>query len=200
QVQEVLESCPMLEHIVAGMLNTEDIIQGRPWVCRQLRKFEVPINSHEWDREREQNKYSEDEKNLCHQIFERLGQLNRLTSLNMGRNPCHWSTHQIKLTGLPFRLKMGLGYLSTLKNLEILEFHGSMKVRIGDMEWMMQHWKNLRMITGDLTVKWTKTRGGEPDERTTLVIETLRARGVRFVTSIIFGSSYYDPLSEDGIQ
>ncbi|KAI8352415.1 hypothetical protein B0O80DRAFT_530343 [Mortierella sp. GBAus27b] len=199
QVQEVLESCPMLEHIVAGMLNTEDIIQGRPWVCHQLRIFEVPINSHEWDREREHSKYSEDEKNLCRQIFERLGQLNRLTSLNMGRNPCHWST-QIKLTGLPFRLKMGLGYLSTLKNLKRLEFHGSMNIRIGDVEWMMQHWKNLRMITGDLTVKWTKTRGGEPDERTTLVIETLRARGVRFMTSIIFGCSYYDPLREVGSE
>ncbi|KAG0211409.1 hypothetical protein BGX31_001676 [Mortierella sp. GBA43] len=89
QVQEVLESCPMLEHIVALIVNAQDIVQGKPWVCHRLRKFEVIINMEFSDNSRSQEgtrtriKYSEDDKTLCDQIFERLSQLSQLTALDM---------------------------------------------------------------------------------------------------------------------
>ncbi|KAI8352414.1 hypothetical protein B0O80DRAFT_499706 [Mortierella sp. GBAus27b] len=183
RVQEVLESCPALEHMVAVILNGQDIIQGKPWVCRRLRKFEVMINmqlsdnSHTRDRKRKRFKYTDEDKRQCYQIFEQLGQLSQLTVLDMRLYWSRWIRRSgIKAISLPLRLRMGLGYLSTLRNLEVIGYHGSQEIRVGDLEWMLQHWTKLQKIQGTLSVKWSRTSEGVPDERSRLVMETLKAR------------------------
>ncbi|KAG0223273.1 hypothetical protein BGX31_008585 [Mortierella sp. GBA43] len=182
QVQEVLESCPMLEHIIALVIFARDIIQGKPWVCRQLRIFKVMINMEPsggiCSQEGKQTgiKYSKDQRIQCHQIFERLGQLRQLTVLNMRLYDENlYFDSDTNFTSLPWRLEMGLGYLSTLRKLESIGHHGSQEIRVVDMEWMLQHWKNLRTITGGrFSLKCCKTLEGAPDDR--LVMETLKAR------------------------
>ncbi|KAG0209837.1 hypothetical protein BGX31_002041 [Mortierella sp. GBA43] len=192
RVQEVLESCPALEHIAALMITAQDIIQGKPWVCFRLKKFEVMINMQFSDNSRDQKglrtrlKYSEDDRVLCHQIFERLGQLSQLAVLDMRPRQEDWIHHfDIKTTSLPLRLRMGLRYLSTLRNIEMIGCYGSQKVRLGDLEWMLQHWNKLQKIVGDsLSVKWSRVRRGELDERSKLVMKNLNARDVQLTLDI----------------
>ncbi|KAG0203004.1 hypothetical protein BGX31_003488, partial [Mortierella sp. GBA43] len=90
RVQEVLESCPMLEYIRAMAITAQDITQGKPWVCHRLKMFEVMIHvelggeKHVQEEERTGRiKYTKDYRTLCHQIFERLGQLDQLIVLDM---------------------------------------------------------------------------------------------------------------------
>ncbi|KAI8352411.1 hypothetical protein B0O80DRAFT_427576 [Mortierella sp. GBAus27b] len=187
QVQEVLESCPMLEQIAAAVITAQDIIQGKPWVCRRLKIFEVMINmepsgeNHAQEGKRTGIKYSKDYRTRCHQVFEQLGQLKQLTVLNMclrdERPNCIPSS---SFTELPLSLRMGLGHLSTLKKLEMIGYEGPWEIRLVDMEWMLQHWKNLRDIVGGrLFMKCCKTLEGVPDDRSRLVMETLKAREIR---------------------
>ncbi|KAG0209838.1 hypothetical protein BGX31_002042 [Mortierella sp. GBA43] len=195
QVQEVLESCLMLEHIVAMMVTAQDIIQGKPWVCHRLKKFEVMINMEfngqgpVENRMPRHTKYTKDNKFRCHQIFERLGQLSQLTVLDMSLEQQRWiRSLDIRLTSLPLRLRMGLGCLSTLRNLEVIGYVGHQKIRVGDMEWMVQHWNKLRKITGDrLDVKWSRTPTRELDERSTLVKTSLKERNVKISLDTHFG-------------
>ncbi|KAG0208351.1 hypothetical protein BGX31_002339, partial [Mortierella sp. GBA43] len=192
QVQEVLESCPLLEHIVALMITAQDIIHGQPWVCHRLEKFQVMVNmqfsdsTYDQRGKRRQFKYSKDDKILCHQIFERLGQLRQLTELNMVLLWKRWiRLSRTNPSSLPMRRRMGLGYLSTLKNLEVFGYHGSQEFRVGDVEWMLQHWKKLRKITGNpLKVKWSMTLEGTPDERSNSVMEALKTRHVQLAPAV----------------
>ncbi|KAI8352412.1 hypothetical protein B0O80DRAFT_454492 [Mortierella sp. GBAus27b] len=186
-VQEILESCPLLEHIVAAMITAQDIIQGKPWVCRGLKKFEVMINLEPNDNNHIQGgmgariKYTEDYKRQCHQIFERLGQLHQLTVLNMTMVQPELDLIgrlSVRLISIPLELKMGLGHLSTLKNLESIGYYGAQDVRMVDVEWMLQHWRSLRWITGGpLSMKRSKTFRGEL-VRLFLIEKTLEARRV----------------------
>ncbi|KAG0223272.1 hypothetical protein BGX31_008584, partial [Mortierella sp. GBA43] len=189
QVQEVLESCPMLEHIVAVMITAQDVVKSKPWICHRLRTFEVMINmefSHSTrgqEEKRTRIKYSEDDKNLCHQIFERLSQLDHLNSLDMRLQDLLVDRIlKNKPSSLPLSLRMGLGRLSTLKKLESIGHHGSQEVRVADMEWMLKHWEDLQKIQGTggrFSVKWSRTNEGVTDERSRLVMEALKARRVQ---------------------
>ncbi|KAG0223274.1 hypothetical protein BGX31_008586 [Mortierella sp. GBA43] len=190
QVQEVLESCPMLEHIAAMTITAQDILQGNPWVCHRLRTFEVMINmepsddnyAHEGNQT--QIKYTEDYGTQCHRVFERLGQLKQLTVLNMSLvDQRRYTTDTIiKRTSLPLRLTMGLGHLSTLKELEVIGYYGPQEIQVADMEWILQHWKNLQRIEGGtLVVKCPNALQGTIGEPI-LAIQTMKARQKRRFT------------------
>ncbi|KAG0198766.1 hypothetical protein BGX31_004472, partial [Mortierella sp. GBA43] len=124
QVQEVLESCPLLEHIEAVNITAQDIIQGKPWVCHRLKVFQVMIglelsdSNHVQAGGRAGIKYTKDQRTQFRHIFERLGQLKQLTVLDMRLDNWDLYRRYTKFTSLPLRLSMGLGHLSTLKNLE----------------------------------------------------------------------------------
>ncbi|KAG0217414.1 hypothetical protein B0O80DRAFT_499730 [Mortierella sp. GBAus27b] len=193
QVQQVLESCPMLEHIVARAITAQDITQGKPWVCRRLRMFEVMIhvelsdsnnnNVQEGKRTR-RIKYSRDSKTKCRQVFERLGQLNQLIVLDMRLCDAHGKpVSDMHFTALPLRLSMGLGHLVALRNLELIGYHGPQEIQLADMEWMLQHWKNFKRVTGGpLSMKCSsKTSHGvvaadDDDDRSRLVMQALKDR------------------------
>ncbi|KAI8352413.1 hypothetical protein B0O80DRAFT_427578 [Mortierella sp. GBAus27b] len=195
QVQEVLESCPLLEHIAAVIINVQDIVQGKPWVCHRLQKFEVMINmelsrnNHDQEGMRARIEYTEDHKRQCHQIFERLSQLSQLTMLDMrlhGKRQNRLS--DIKSTSLPLRLRMGLGHLSTLRKLEMVGYHGAQEIRVADMEWMLQHWNKLQSLQGTgggLSVKWSRASEGAAVGRLQLVMETLKARRVQLSPGVL---------------
>ncbi|KAG0201446.1 hypothetical protein BGX31_003819, partial [Mortierella sp. GBA43] len=180
QVQEVLESCPLLDHIAAVIIMAQDIIQGKPWVCHRLRWFQVTIGLETSDNNQDSQAGNEDRRTQSQQIFERLGQLKQLTVLDMGvHNQLLNRQYVMRFTSPPLTLEMGLGHLSTLRELELIGFHGSQEIEVVDMEWMLQNWMDLRCIHdsgGTLTVKWTKTSDGVIDERSRLVWETLKWR------------------------
>ncbi|KAI8352406.1 hypothetical protein B0O80DRAFT_499697 [Mortierella sp. GBAus27b] len=198
QVQEVLESCPLLEHIVAVNIIAQDIIQGKPWVCHRLKVFQVMIglelsdSNHVQAGGRAGIKYTKDQRTQFRHIFERLGQLKQLTVLDMRLINQDLNLHHrySNFTSLPLRLSMGLGHLSTLKNLEVIGYYGPQEIQVVDMEWILQHWKNLRHIqgtTGYITVNWTGTPDGVVDERSRLIQESLRERGLQLTINPDFG-------------
>ncbi|KAI8352433.1 hypothetical protein B0O80DRAFT_488238 [Mortierella sp. GBAus27b] len=185
RVQEVLESCPMLEYITAMAITSQDITQGKPWVCHRLKMFEVMIHVElvgerhvQEGTRRGRIKYTKAYRTLCHQIFERLGQLKQLVVLDMrlyGQGGTIYMKNEF--LALPLRLSMGLGHLSGLRKLELIAHHRSQQIRLADMEWMLQHWENFRWITGaGLLLKLSKTLEGVADEHSRLVVETLRHR------------------------
>ncbi|KAG0223275.1 hypothetical protein B0O80DRAFT_499702 [Mortierella sp. GBAus27b] len=188
QVQEVLESCPMLERITAMTITAQDIIQGKPWACRRLKEFEVMINMESsgdncaQEGKRTGIKYTKDYRTQCHQVFERLGQLKELTVLDMKLcDERRYPDLNVKFASPPLRLTMGLGHLSTLRKLEVIGYHGPQEIRLADMEWMLQHWKKLRRIIGGiLSMRCSKTLEGVPDDRSRLVMKTLKAQQVQF--------------------
>ncbi|KAI8352402.1 hypothetical protein B0O80DRAFT_87402 [Mortierella sp. GBAus27b] len=209
QVQEVLESCPLLEYIAGVIIVAQDIIQGRPWVCHRLRWFQVMIGLEPSASNHVQAgaggaggagggggrtgiRYTKEQKVQCHQIFERLGQLKQLATLDM-RLHNRIGLHQyIHITSLPLRLRMGLGHLSTLRNLDYIGYHGSQEIQVVDMEWILQHWKNLWYILGSegcLSVNWTRTSEGVVDERSRFVWESVNQRGLYIVPSLAFDTT-----------
>ncbi|KAG0202171.1 hypothetical protein BGX31_003660, partial [Mortierella sp. GBA43] len=118
-----------------------------------------------------------DDKRQCYQVFERLGLLRRLDVLTLN-SPNLGRFRELKLVPLPLEPQMGLGHLSTLRDLKWIGYHGFQDIRMVDMEWMLQHWNRLRKITGEqIAMKLSKTFGNMP-VRSYLIMEALRARRV----------------------
>jgi hypothetical protein len=147
RIRAVLESCPSLEHFSGRSISGQDIIDSQPWVCHRLKTFEVLIcmditkQQTAWT----ETEYTEDDRRQCHQVFERLSQLRQLKVLNI----YNWYLSEIPVT-LPLDLRMGLGHLSTLRDLEWLGYDETQNMRLVDVGWMLQHWTKLRKMTGGL--------------------------------------------------
>ncbi|KAG0218559.1 hypothetical protein BGX31_011572 [Mortierella sp. GBA43] len=88
-------------------------------------------------------------------VFEQLSRLHHLTTFNItpnrhtGANSYSMDTGMI--SGLDFRLCVGLGMLSGLKLISQINVSGTAQ-RMGqeDIEWMIDHWKDLKRIDGVL--------------------------------------------------
>ncbi|KAF9357334.1 hypothetical protein BGX34_009417 [Mortierella sp. NVP85] len=138
---DILCSCPKLEILLALEVFARDIPKRGPWVCQQLRVLRI------WFR------FGESERDLQEQVFERLSTLIHLERLTLeypitGRGDIY--------AGLEFRLDCGLGRLASLQQLNCLCF-GRLRshshypqVDIGEVAWMVEHWKKLKCISGPL--------------------------------------------------
>ncbi|KAI8357685.1 hypothetical protein B0O80DRAFT_527445 [Mortierella sp. GBAus27b] len=157
-VREVLESCYSLERLVASIISSDDIINGKPWVCRRLKCLQVVINMNFKDkpteRGRKRPKFTEDEERVCRGVFGQLSRLISLKSLELsGLLPS-----EAKIFALPLELRLGLGQLSQLKNIDSIRFHGNQDMRMTDIQWMMDHWPRLQCVDGDiLSTKRSRT-------------------------------------------
>ncbi|KAG0228999.1 hypothetical protein BGX31_006354 [Mortierella sp. GBA43] len=103
----ILSSCPLLDRLRAGVVTSQDILDGQPWVCgRSLRYLFVSIiltPSQETDADRHQ-----------HHVFERMSRLVNLEELNL------YNDDPMATRCLDFRLDKGLGLLATMRQLETL--------------------------------------------------------------------------------
>ncbi|KAI8345043.1 hypothetical protein B0O80DRAFT_534610 [Mortierella sp. GBAus27b] len=202
RIIEVLESCPSLEHIVAKEVKGQDIIDSKPWACHRLKTFEVLISMDIPEQSTTRVLYTEDEKRRCHQVFERLSQLRRLEVLNIrNQYPGYMERYLLrKPVCIPLDLRMGLGRLSTLRDLEWIGYQGPQNMRMVDVEWMLQHWSRLRKMTGGQpALKLSKTFGGT-SVRCYLLRKALMARKVDFpVEGMIYGEGCGDVYEEQWI-
>ncbi|KAK3823473.1 MAG: hypothetical protein J3Q66DRAFT_331950 [Benniella sp.] len=179
-VQEVLTSCPFLECVVARALSAQDIADGQPWVCLGLKEFRAMINMEfkKSDRGPERPKFTEVQKGLCRAVYRQLGRLEQLRVLDMRR--LEWDDHMMRYAPLPLELRLGLGELSRLKDIEVIGFHRYQDMRKADVEWMLQQWPYLSAIYGKyLSNKPSRTFGGEY-VRNHLLMRMLESRGVEF--------------------
>ncbi|KAG0217475.1 hypothetical protein B0O80DRAFT_474654 [Mortierella sp. GBAus27b] len=139
-VHEILCSNPQLRVLNACRVKALDFLDDkRPWVCgNTLRSltiyFEFP---------RDDNDISDFQK----AIFKRLSTLTSLEALDVsGRFRMESSADD---DGLDFRLKSGLGELSTLKQIRRVIFERT-RQRMGNDEalWMSKQWPNLQSLRG----------------------------------------------------
>ncbi|KAF9343979.1 hypothetical protein BGX34_006166, partial [Mortierella sp. NVP85] len=179
-VQEVLTSCPFLECVTAPAISAQDIANGRPWVCLGLKELRVMINMEfkKSDRGPERPKFTEAQQGLCRAVYRQLGRLEQLRVLDMRR--LDWDPHMMRYAPLPLELRLGLGQLSKLKDIEVIGFHRYQDMRKADVEWMLQQWPYLSAIYGKyLSNKPSRTFGHEY-VRNHLLMRMLELRGVEF--------------------
>ncbi|KAK3807703.1 MAG: hypothetical protein J3Q66DRAFT_444795, partial [Benniella sp.] len=179
-VQEVLESCPSLEQVTAKTITAEDIAGGKPWVCLGLKEFKVMIDmgfGRASGRGYNRPKFTENQKGLCRAVFEQLGRLEQLRVLDMRR--LGWHLESPRYAPLPLELRLGLGLLSKLKDIEVIAFHRYQDMRKTDVEWMLRQWPYLSAIHGNLLSNKPSKTFGNKYVRNLLLKSMLDSRGVR---------------------
>ncbi|KAK3812209.1 MAG: hypothetical protein J3Q66DRAFT_442961 [Benniella sp.] len=141
-VPEILASCPHLEDIVVLQIKSQDILQGRPWVCeRSMAHLHLGVfvpSGQDADRHQQL-------------VFERISRLNNLKALTLtGHNLYH-----LDGTHMCLRLGKGLEQLATLKKLFMLSLvQYTHALPMAEAQWMIDNWTSLRNIlsTGNHTL------------------------------------------------
>ncbi|KAF9190675.1 hypothetical protein BGZ51_008317 [Haplosporangium sp. Z 767] len=152
--QDIMTRCPCLKVLKLTFVSIEDIVQSpsRPWVCTQLEVLQITLVKSNgtplaWEQ----------------LVFERLSRLTRLKSLVLYSYtskdyPYPPAVRQAIDEGrtLDLRLEVGLGALSTLTELELLEWGPNLQMMgMEEVEWMLMHWKKLSAVRGKVS--------GDPD-------------------------------------
>ncbi|KAI8345534.1 hypothetical protein B0O80DRAFT_472940 [Mortierella sp. GBAus27b] len=136
-VPKLLASCVNLEDLSVGKVMSQDILQGRRWVCdKSLRALSVCII------------ISPAQDIASHQqhVLERMSHLKNLERLKLFA-PGLIPDPMI----LDLRLGKGLELLGTLKKLRTLILHNYRQhMKSADVEWMIANWKNLADVEGHL--------------------------------------------------
>jgi len=136
--------CPRLEFLWARAVYAKDIMERGPWVCLQLRVLRIFVL------------VGKEEQDLQPAVFERLSKLVQLKELMVNVDSMEYVKEE-NLLG--FRLDQGMQHLASLQQLVRLTFSGHIKypdkpyfpqLGIQEVEWMMETWKNLKFINGDL--------------------------------------------------
>ncbi|KAG0092718.1 hypothetical protein BGZ92_008834 [Podila epicladia] len=152
RILDVLESCPLLKYIRAPKLNVSAIMRGKPWVCLDLEEFRVGILAGVSGKA---TIHSESQA-----VFERLSKLTRLTHLDIGFHYMQDDNSDsddsndsdgdnTACQGLDLTLESGFSQLSTLKNLEELDFTYTVQdMSVEDVKWMRDNLKKLQVVKG----------------------------------------------------
>lgn len=170
-IQEAMESCPKLKVLRAGMFSVRHMRQGKPWICRGLKELAVHVDL-ESDRDGAVidkkvhkdpaywTKYSSSRR----YVFEQIGKLTELVELDTsmpsysyGREMSYVNLSQSyrhPYWTLDYQLPHGLDELGGLKKLERLDFSNTLQDLLQtDLEWMLENWPRLNMVTGELVRK-----------------------------------------------
>ncbi|KAF9953925.1 hypothetical protein BGZ65_004347 [Modicella reniformis] len=156
-VAEVLRSCPQLENLKTDRISVDYFLDGVPWACEKSLKV-LEICFEVLPRMR-----SED----LGPLLILLSRLRNLERLDLTDPEASLSN----ILSLEFRLDKGLEQLATLTRLKRLVIERTIQEStMEDVEWMINHWRNLKCIEGTLNTE-------DKDESAKLVSK-LQAAGV----------------------
>ncbi|KAG0005183.1 hypothetical protein BGZ65_011786 [Modicella reniformis] len=134
----ILVSCTQLKTLLTESIRGCDILTSpQRWACEKSLTalgayIEVPQGS--WVQERQ------------HEIFERLSHLTNLTMLDLSDEHHHMTEETLTLT-----LKTGLGHLARCTRIKDFVFSGTQQCMTNiEVQWMIEHWKDLELVTGEL--------------------------------------------------
>ncbi|KAG0039165.1 hypothetical protein BGZ82_009425 [Podila clonocystis] len=151
-ILELLESCPLLKYIRVPKLNAYAIMLGKPWVCLDLEEFRVGVVVGVYGKPTIRKR--------SRAVFERLSKLTRLTHLDIGFHYVQDGNSESDDTdnsdgeiqarqSLDLTLKSGIDQLSTLKNLEELNFSYTIQdMSAEDVKWIRDNLKRLQVVKG----------------------------------------------------
>jgi hypothetical protein len=141
-VLDLLCFCPNLEILLAKHVLAHSVAKRGPWVCQQLRELSIQFLMDPSDQDLQQL------------IFERLSKLVRLERLTLDYD--YYGTGVNRHHALEFRLGCGLERLTSLQQLRFVWLYTpfncwwSPKLGMEDVVWMVEKWKRLETIKGDL--------------------------------------------------
>ncbi|KAG9062052.1 hypothetical protein KI688_006774 [Linnemannia hyalina] len=140
-VQEVLESCPVLETLKVPYILMSDVEVGRPWVALRLKHLRVHFRTSKlWG-----TKFIREHET----IFRTLGKLADLEILDVScfnpRGPA----------GLQFRLYLGLAGMGMLRKLMFVNMHYTdQNIGNQELDWIKKHWPHLTKAEGIFHSVW----------------------------------------------
>jgi hypothetical protein len=128
---EVLKSCPQLESLKARAISADCLMDNAPWACEiTLRILEVSF---------EIKPGPDGDASQQEAVMERLSRLVNLERLDVSNNR-NWRSTQ---------LSRGLKKLATLTELQDIVFPKECQLlSLDDVEWIIEHWRNLKSIQG----------------------------------------------------
>ncbi|KAG0048120.1 hypothetical protein BGZ83_006889 [Gryganskiella cystojenkinii] len=177
-VQAILSKLTALEVLRVGRIWYMDIVEGEPWVCKNLRELCISIDMTPLSTTTMSTPdpatslppvYGEDEDVVqlpqsllppappCtpefeidqRQVFDRLSTLNRLNVLILHQKRDSFIHDREEYRTLNMTLAAGLNKLETLKHLSSLTFTSShQNMGWDEIQWMCQIWPGMRRLTG----------------------------------------------------
>ncbi|KAF9905974.1 hypothetical protein EC991_001133 [Linnemannia zychae] len=158
-IQGLLESCPNLTTLTANVLSIDSISRGRPWICMNLVEFQMYLDLTPADLSQQYPETQAYPANKAlesqHLVYTRLATLSSLERLLIARVPLRGTNlrpENLTLPSLNLRLSCGLGALSSLKRLKVLNFVDVEQwLDKESVEWMIASWPKLDCVQGTLT-------------------------------------------------
>ncbi|KAG0347123.1 Cofactor of BRCA1 [Podila humilis] len=144
-VQQVLESCPLLEEICASRIDALLILRGRRWQCLNLKRFRVCISvtpSHQHSI-----------TILSRMVFVQLARLTRLQELEIGKR-----STKTRIQSLDLRLTSGLYQLAGLNDLRVIRYTGTIQEYIQAIYPLLDHHGKTRFEVHSSCMKALKTK------------------------------------------
>ncbi|KAG0277776.1 hypothetical protein BGZ95_005360 [Linnemannia exigua] len=172
-IQEVMESCPKLKVLRAGMISVGHMRRGKPWVCHGLKELAVQIDL-ESDRDGAvvdkevdyDTVYFEKHAASRRYVFERLSKLTELVELDTslpyyGHGDLTYyllsNRYQSPYWTLEYQIPYGLDQLASLKKLEKLKWSNNhQRIYKEDLAWMADNLPSLKTICAEFDRNATK--------------------------------------------
>ncbi|KAK3844296.1 MAG: hypothetical protein J3R72DRAFT_488714 [Linnemannia gamsii] len=138
---DLLQHCSHLEVLQTNHICMRDVRSNpQPWACRGLKHLQVTFDS---------DPYSPEADTI---LFEQLSRLTSLEEINISRYSLSPFRGPIVEPSPQWRLDSGLALLFTLTRLEAFWLNDAdQDLREEDVEWMLNHWKALRKMSGDFS-------------------------------------------------
>ncbi|KAG0296569.1 hypothetical protein BGZ98_000927 [Dissophora globulifera] len=135
--RDILCTFPRLEYLKGPLLNAKDIVEGGPWACTSLKYISVKIS------------FNNEDDDLEPVVFERMS---RLVHLEEFDNRFYYPPGATPEHGLRFRLQSGMAALANLSRLRIVRLDPNIQAMdLDDVRWIIDHWKRLETIRGNLS-------------------------------------------------
>ncbi|KAF9178132.1 hypothetical protein BGZ51_003855 [Haplosporangium sp. Z 767] len=185
-VHEILSSCPNLLSIKADRMLYGDAI-SKPWVCTKLRHFDVGLAM--WGRNIVwKNPFPTSAQQRFYECLAELTDLEYLSICDTGTYTTD-TQYMVELSR-----KAGVHLLAPLKKLrffscKVLLVGTMLRSDIRILEWMLEHWKNLKTFEGSLFGYATNRKKYNVDIETSITMGWLKNKvhalmsrhGVQFV-------------------
>lgn len=149
-VQRIMETCVHLEDLDAERIESNDILQGEPWVCMGLRiiKLDFVINEvfTEGQVMKDRELVSNNLRPIQLLLLTRLAELTRLESIMFTYSEPEMPREYM----MDLRCDRGLQLLGTWTRLRHFGVEELQRMRAVEIEWMLKTWPQLEEVSGNL--------------------------------------------------
>ncbi|KAF9367784.1 hypothetical protein CPB97_005333 [Podila verticillata] len=157
-VQQIMETCVHLEDLDAERIESNDILQGEPWVCMGLQRIKLDFVIHEVFTEgqvmKDRTLVSDNMRPVQLLLLTRLAELTRLEYIVFTyTEPTMPREYMMDL-----RCNTGLQLLGTWTRLKHFGVAELQRMKAVEIEWMLKTWPQLEEVSGNLHTDPSRNR------------------------------------------